>query len=120
MCRFVFGLMVVLGLFALVAVIGGKDAFIWALIIGVVGGGLGLLFLPLAKKGSEFAYRKWVLRQSLFVILAIGGPTALAFYLVVHVTWSTDAITVAVVGLGLAVALASYVLGWAISPPTRR
>lgn len=120
MCRFFFGLLVVLGLFGLVAVIGGETAFVWALIVGVVGGGTGLLFLPLTRRGSQFAYRKWMLRQTLFVILVIGGPTALAFYLIVHVTWSTDAITVALVGLGLAVALSTYALGWAIAPPTRR
>src|SRR3990170_345022 len=120
MLRFLVGLVIVLGLFCLVWTFLGENAFTWALILGIAGGGLGLIFLPLARRGPEYAYQKWVLRQSLFVILVIGAPTALASYLIVTSTWSTDAITVAVIGLGLAVALASYVLGWAISPPTRR
>ena len=120
MLRFLVGLLIVLGLFCLVWTFLGENVFIWALIIGVVLGGLGLLFLPMARKGPEYAYRKWVLRQSLFVVLVIGGPTALVFYMIVNLTSSTDMITVALLGLGLAVAFASYTLGWAISPPTRR
>jgi hypothetical protein len=120
MCRFLVGLMVVLGLFALVAVIWGENAFIWALLIGIAGGGLGLLFLPLARRGPEYAYQKWTLRVALLIIVGLVGGLLGIGYVILQLNLTDAGFTftsIAIMGLVL---VGTYFLGWSIGPPTRR
>jgi hypothetical protein len=120
MCRFLFGLMIVLGLFALVAVIWGKDAFIWALILGIAGGGLGLLFLPLANRGSEYAYQKRYLRLALLTILVSVAVFSAFLFIVLRLNIPSDVGGIVFGAFAVGMGICAYAWGWAISPPTRR
>src|SRR3990170_2983260 len=120
MLRFLVGLVIVLGLFCVVWTFLGENAFIWALILGIVGGVLGLLFLPLAKRGPEFAYQKWNLRVALAIILGVIGGLVGVGYVVLQLNLTDNAFTLVSITIMSLLAVGTYVLGWSIAPPTRR
>src|SRR3989304_183101 len=119
MLRFLVGLVIILGVFCLVWTFLGENAFIWALILGIAGGGLGLLFLPLFKRGPEYAYQKWNLRVAIAIILGVIGGLAGVGYFVLQMNLTDNAFTLVSITIMTLLAVGTYVLGWSIGPPTR-
>jgi hypothetical protein len=118
--RFLVGLIIVLALFCLVWTFLGEDAFIWVLLIGIAGGGFGLLFLPLARRGPEYAYQKWNLRVALLIILGVIGGLVGIGYVILQMNLTDEAFTLTSITIMGLVIVGTYFLGWTIGPPTRR
>jgi hypothetical protein len=122
MLRFLVGLMIVLGLFCLVWTFLGENAFIWALILGIAVPGLGLLFLPLARRGPEYAYQKWYLWNSIWIILVVVG-IGLGWILgIAHLLQESPDPLISAAAVGVVVPIGGfvYLLSVLLTPPTRR
>jgi hypothetical protein len=122
MLRFLVGLMIVLGMFCLVWTFLGENAFFWALLVGFVTGGVGLIYLPLARRGAEYAYQKWYLRNSIWVVLATVAIVVGGIFFIARVVPETEDFQTRAAAVGLVVVLVgfAYLFSVLLTPTTRR
>ncbi len=122
MCRFILGVLVVISLFCGIWTYLGEDAFMWALILGLVIPGLGLILLP--KRGVQHAYRNLYRKVAIIIVLGVGILGMAGLYVLAQILPS-DASDLAIYAglgfIGMAIIGLSFLMAYAtVVPPTRR